>query len=85
MNDTSFFKNLKKNLTKIGIKKKDTVYLGINLGRTFKFYKDEIFKNSSINNVRETCSKLVFRAIMDRVGPEGTITVSYTHLTLPTT
>lgn len=74
MNDTSFFlKNLKKNLIKIGIKRKDTVYLGINLGLAFKFYKDEIFQNSSLNNVRETCSKLVFRAIVSQVGPEGTI------------
>lgn len=74
MNDVSFFlKNLEKNLIKIGIKRKDTVYLGVNLGQAFKFYKDEIFQNSSLNNARETCSKLVFRAIMDRVGPEGTI------------
>ena len=74
MNDASFFlKNLEKNLIKIGIKRKDTVYLGVNLGQAFKFYKNEIFQNSSLNNVRETCSKLVFRAIINRVGPEGTI------------
>ena len=74
MNDTSFFlKNLEKNLIKIGIKRKDTVYLGINLGQAFKFYKDEIFQNSSLNNVREICSKLIFRAVIDRVGPEGSV------------
>ena len=44
MNDTSIFsKNLKKNLIKIGIKKNDNIYLGINLGQSFKFYKNELF------------------------------------------
>ena len=66
-------KNLEKNLKKIGIRKKDTVYLGINLGQAFKLYKNEIFQNSSLNNVREICAKLIFRAIVSRVGPESTI------------
>lgn len=66
-------KNLEKNLKKIGIRKKDTVYLGINLGQAFKLYKNEIFQNSSLNNVREICAKLIFQAIVNRVGPEGTI------------
>jgi aminoglycoside 3-N-acetyltransferase len=70
---SSFLINLEKNLKKIGIKKKDTLYLGINLGQAFKFYKKEIFQNHSLNNVREMCSKLIFQAIINRVGPEGTI------------
>ena len=37
----SFSKTLEKNLIKIGIKKKDTVYLGVNLGGAFKNYKNE--------------------------------------------
>ena len=74
MNKESFFsKNLEKNLKKIGIKKKDTVYLGINLGQAFKFYKKEIFQNHSLKNTREMCAKLIFQTIINRVGPEGTI------------
>lgn len=74
MNDTSLFiKNLKKNLIKIGIKKKDTVYLGINLGQAFKFYRNIIFKDHSLENVREKCSKLIFHTILEHIGSEGTI------------
>ena len=74
MNDSSFFiKNLKKNLIEIGIKKKDTVYLGVNLGQVFKFYRNVIFQDRSLENVREKGSKLIFHTILEHVGPEGTI------------
>ena len=39
MDNNSFSNTLKKNLTKIGIKKGDTVYLGINLGKSLHFLK----------------------------------------------
>jgi aminoglycoside 3-N-acetyltransferase len=74
MNDTSIFsKNLKKNLIKIGIKKNDNIYLGINLGQSFKFYKNEIFQNNSLNEIRENCAKLIFQTITDYLGSDGTI------------
>lgn len=74
MNENSFFiKNLDRNLKKIGIKNKDTVYLGINLGQAFKYYTKEIFQTHSLNNARKICAKLIFRAITKRVGPDGTI------------
>ena len=63
MNKSFILNNLKKNLKKIGIKKKDTVYLGINLGEAFKFYKDKIFKNNSLNKVKEICSILILQSI----------------------
>lgn len=74
MNDFSaFLKNLKKNLIEIKIKKKDTVYLGINLGQTIQSYRKEFFKNNSLDNVRRKCSHLILQSIKDRIGPEGTI------------
>ena len=46
MNKKSLFlNNLEKNLKNIGIKRKDTVYVGINLGQAFKYYQDEVFLN----------------------------------------
>jgi aminoglycoside 3-N-acetyltransferase len=69
----SFSKTLEKNLIKIGIKKKDTVYLGVNLGGAFKNYKNEIFQNSSLKNIRESCSKLIFQTLTNYLGAEGTI------------
>ncbi len=66
-------KNLEKNLKKIEINRNDTVYLGINLGQAFKFYKKEIFQNNSLNDVREVCAKLILQAIINRIGPGGTI------------
>ncbi|MDC3163062.1 AAC(3) family N-acetyltransferase [Candidatus Pelagibacter sp.] len=74
MNDSSLFlKNLKKNLIKVGIKKKDSVYLGVNLGQAFKFYKSTIFQDRSLEKVREKCSKLIFHAISEQLGSDGTI------------
>lgn len=73
MNKFCILNNLKKNLKKIGIKKKDTVYLGVNLGEAFKFYKDEIFKNNSLNQLKEICSNLILQSIKEIIGPEGTI------------
>ena len=66
-------KKLETNLIKLGIKKNDTVYLGINLGMSFKNYKNEIFQSHSLNNVRELCSELLFQAITKRVGTGGTV------------
>lgn len=73
MNNNSFSHTLKKNLTKIGIKKGDTVYLGINLGKSFTFFKDEIFQNTSLNKVREKSSKLIFKNVVEHLGSNGTI------------
>ena len=73
MNNNSFSHTLKKNLTKIGIKKGDTVYLGINLGKSFTFFKDEIFQNTSLNKVREKSSKLIFKNVAEHLGRNGTI------------
>lgn len=68
-----FLKNLEKNLKQIGIKSKDTVYLGINLGQAFKYYQDEIFLNKSLEYTRKICAELIFTAIKKSVGPKGTI------------
>ncbi len=68
-----FIKNLKKNLRDIGIKKGDTVYLGINLGQAFKDYTNIIFKNRSLKIVREECSRLIYNTLLDQVGSNGTI------------
>ena len=70
---TSFSKQLKKNLIKIGVKKKDTVYLGVNLGQAFKNYKDEIFQNKSLKDLKEECSKMILDTIIEFVGNQGTI------------
>jgi aminoglycoside 3-N-acetyltransferase len=69
----SFSKQLKKNLIKIGVKKKDTVYLGVNLGQAFKDYKDEIFQNKSLKDLKEECSKMILDTIIECVGNQGTI------------
>ena len=68
-----FTKNLKTNLNEIGIKKGDIVYLGVNLGETFKFYKNLILQNSNLNIVRELCSKLILRTLLEHIGKKGTI------------
>ena len=68
-----FFQKTLKNLIKIGIKKNDNIYLGINLGQSFKFYKNEIFQNNSLNEIRENCAKLIFQTITDYLGSDGTI------------
>ena len=69
----SFSKDFKKNLIKIGIKKKDTVYLGVDLGQTFKFYHNEILPNNSLNKVKKNCSNLILKTILELIGPNGTI------------
>ena len=70
---TSFLRDLQTNLKKIGIKKGDTVYLGIDLGQTFKFYHNEILPNNSLNKVKKNCSNLILKTILELIGPNGTI------------
>tara|TARA_B100001057_G_C22822918_1_gene940156 strand:+ start:637 stop:1476 length:840 start_codon:yes stop_codon:yes gene_type:complete len=71
-----FKENLKKNLTNIGIKKGDTVYLGINLGKIFASYSTDLFSNNeNINSIRLKCSKLIFETLKNLLGQNGTIIV----------
>lgn len=74
MNEITLIKqNLKENLINIGIKKRDVVFLGVDLGRTFKLYGDMLFRNKSLKQIREICSKIIFQSVKDVVGKEGTI------------
>jgi aminoglycoside 3-N-acetyltransferase len=77
MKSQDFKKNLLKSFKEVGLKKKDNVYLGVNLGQTFENYKNEIFnkKKSINNNLRELCSKKILNVLKEYVGKEGTIIV----------
>jgi aminoglycoside 3-N-acetyltransferase len=65
--------DLKKNLKKIGIKKNDTVYLGIDLGKTFKSYKELLFNSDKLSDVKKNCSDIVLTCLKECVGSNGTI------------
>jgi len=76
MNNNIFDKisiDLKNNLKKIGIKKNDIVYLGINLGKTFNFYKELLFKIDKLPNIKNKCSDIILTTLKDYIGPNGTI------------
>lgn len=70
-----FKKDFENYIKKIGIRSGDTVYLGVNLGRTFFSYKKDLFEDDNIPSIRKKCSELILSCLRKILGNSGTIIV----------
>ena len=70
-----FKKDLSKYLRKIGIRRGDTIYLGVNLGKTFLSYKKNLFLKVDMYSLRVKCCEVIFNCLKELVGNDGTIIV----------
>ena len=59
----------------IGIKPGDTIYLGLNLGKTFLPYRKTLFKKENLLSIKNKCCELILNSLKELVGNEGTIIV----------
>lgn len=59
----------------VGIKPGDTIYLGINLGKTFSSYKKTLFKERNLLSIKNKCSQLILDSLKKAVGNQGTIII----------
>ena len=59
----------------IGIKPGDTIYLGLNLGKTFLPYRKNLFKKKNLLSIKNKCCELILNSLKELVGKEGTIIV----------
>jgi aminoglycoside 3-N-acetyltransferase len=75
INANNFSLNLIKSLKKIGIKKGDTIYLGINLGKTYHNFYKNIFANKTLLESRIFCSNQVLNLLKKHLTSKGTIIV----------
>jgi aminoglycoside N3'-acetyltransferase len=65
---------LKDSLDRLDFKKNDIVYLGVDLGQTFKNLQQEIFYDNTLNLevLRKKCSEMIFQTLKDYFN-KGTI------------
>jgi len=70
-----FKKDFNNYIKTVGIKPGDTVYLGINIGKTFSSYKKTLFEEENILSIKNKCSGLILDSLKKLVGNEGTIVV----------
>jgi aminoglycoside 3-N-acetyltransferase len=75
INTNNFSLNLIKSLKKIGIKKGDTIYLGINLGKTYHNFYKNIFTNKTLLDSRIFCSNQVLNLLKKHLTSKGTLIV----------
>ena len=70
---SNFDEFLVKNFKKIGIKKNDCIYLGVNMGNLFKPFKEQMSLNGNVSKYRKILSNILFDSIKTYIGSEGTI------------
>jgi aminoglycoside 3-N-acetyltransferase len=75
INTKNFSLNIIKSLKKIGIKKGDTIYLGINLGKTYHNFYKNIFRKKNLLDSKTFCSNQVLNILKKHLTSKGTIIV----------
>jgi aminoglycoside 3-N-acetyltransferase len=75
INAENFSLNLIKSLKKIGIKKGDTIYLGINLGKTYHNFYKNLFTKKTLLDSKTFCSNQVLNILKKYLTSKGTIIV----------